>query len=428
MTRSPDSTLHEEPATGAAPSAARVELRVIASPDGAALGRRVRLDREEPILLGRKVERGGVSIDDPRMSRTHARIGWDGRASAFRIGDAGSANGVYVNGVRTAVATLEAGTVIRTAATLYVVVVDDPVARLQERLATVAHADLTVLLTGETGTGKELLAQQLHERSGRKGPFLAVNCAALPRELLASELFGHTRAAFSGASTERQGLFRAARGGTLFLDEIGDMPLEHQPVLLRVLQERSVRPVGSERELPTDVRVVAATHRDLSQRVAEGAFRLDLHARLGEVELHAPPLRERAHTLPDLIEEIGARLGIEPQVTTEAMEFLALGRWPQNVRELAALLNRLKLFGAPAYELNRAFLAQEAPHLLAAREITAQSPPRSNAPEVTRELLEASLARHQHRVADVAHELETSRTQVYRWLKRFGLDTPSGRR
>ncbi|MDF3069053.1 MAG: Response regulator of zinc sigma-54-dependent two-component system [Polyangiaceae bacterium] len=427
MTRSSDSTLHEEPAPADALTTENVELRVIASPDSAALGQRVLLSRDEPLLLGRKVERGGMSIDDPRMSRTHARIGWDGRASAFRIGDAGSANGVYVNGVRATVATLEAGTVIRTAGTLYVVVVGDPVARLHQRLEAVARADLTVLLTGETGTGKELLAQQLHEESERKGPFLAVNCAALPRELLVSELFGHTRAAFSGAAAERQGLFRAARGGTLFLDEIGDMPLEHQPVLLRVLQEKSVRPVGSERELPTDVRVVAATHRDLSQSVDEGSFRLDLHARLAEVELRAPPLRERRHTLPDLIRTIGARLGIEPRVTTEAMELLALGRWPQNVRELAALLNRLKLFGAPAYELNRAFLAQEAPHLLASRDASVP-PPLGNGPEITRELLEASLARHQHRVAEVARELDTSRTQVYRWLKRFGLDTPSGRR
>jgi DNA-binding NtrC family response regulator len=287
-----------------------------------------------------------------------------------------------------------------------------------------------VLLLGETGTGKELAARELHDRSGRPGAFVAINTAALPRELLGSELFGHTRGAFSGANAERLGLFRSAQGGTLFLDEIGDVPLELQPALLRALEVRAVRPVGSEREVPVDVRVVAATHQDLRERTEAGAFRLDLRARLAELELRVPALRERLHTLPALVASLARALGVEPlEVTPSAMEALALGRWEQNIRALKSLVGRVAIFGAKPYTIDTAFLEREAPDLVRAR--TTPASPASNRParsSVSREDLERALAEHDGRIADVASALGTSRTQVYRWLERHGLATSRGRK
>jgi DNA-binding NtrC family response regulator len=258
-----------------------------------------------------------------------------------------------------------------------------------------------------------------------------VNAAAFPRELLPAELFGHSRGAFSGAREERAGLFRAADQGTLFLDEIADLPLDLQPVLLRVLEERLVRPVGSERVVPVDVRVVCATHQDLRALVTNGAFRLDLHARLAEVELRVPSLRERRHTLPALLAALceAHEMG-KVSVSTDAMEAIALHEFSQNVRELKSLLGRLKIFGTPPFELDRAFLEREAPHVLSASSRTTPrkaTPVSVSPPGITRELLLAKLERHGQRVSLVADDLQTSRTQVYRWLKRFGIDTPTNR-
>jgi DNA-binding NtrC family response regulator len=285
-------------------------------------------------------------------------------------------------------------------------------------------------LTGETGTGKELAARRLHEQSGRPGAFVAVNTAALPRELLAAELFGHVRGAFSGANVERLGLFRSAQGGTLFLDEIGDLPLDLQPALLRALEERAVRPVGSEREVPVDVRVIAATHHDLRQRVETGVFRLDLQARLAELELCVPALRERLHTLPELIAALSRSLGCESlEVTASAMEALALDRWEQNVRGLKSLLGRVAVFASKPHVLDLELLEREAPNLVGPRTspkaATAEHAPRTT---VSREALERVLAEHDGRVADVAAALGTSRTQVYRWLERHGLATSRKRK
>lgn len=426
-----DSTLHDEPDRGDVSEHPEGLLFVIASPDRSLVGKRFELSTE-PFLLGRRIERGGVAVNDPRMSRVHARIAWDGRACRFRVGDAGSANGTFVDGQPASAAPLHEGSVIRTGATISIFTRRDPVAELEERIDKVSTSELSVLVLGETGTGKELLARRLHEQSGRRGRFVAVNCAALPRELLTSELFGHVRGAFSGARDEREGLFRSAEGGSLFLDEIGDLPLELQPALLRAIQERTVRPVGGEREVPVDVRVMAATHHDLGALVEAGTFRLDLHARLAEVELRVPALRERRHTLPALLEVLARAHGLDDfSVTADAMERLARGHFPQNIRQLKSLLGRLKVFGAPPFALTLEFLRREAPDLFEALPLRDQrdtklvsgAPP----PAVSREALMHALSRHGHRVADVARELGTSRTQIYRWLKRFGLETPSGR-
>jgi len=220
--------------------------------------------------------------------------------------------------------------------------------RLMDQVRRVAGADLPVLLQGESGTGKELVARELHRLSERAaGPFVAVNCAAIPAELLEAELFGHTRGAFTGAHRAREGRFRAASGGTLLLDEIGDLPSELQPKLLRVLQERVVEPIGSERSVPVDVRIIAASHRDLGQLVGEGAFREDLYYRLAVLPLRIPPLRERRSDIVPLFELFlssqSARGGRVLSLSREAAAELRGRPWPGNVREVENMARRVAL-------------------------------------------------------------------------------------
>ncbi len=223
---------------------------------------------------------------------------------------------------------------------------DSPALRkVCELLAKVAPTDVPVLILGETGTGKELVARALHEHSARKArPFLAENCAAVPANLLESELFGHVRGAFTGAVQDRPGHFVAADGGTLFLDEIGDMPLEMQAKLLRVLQDGEVRPVGSNRSRHVDVRVVAATNKDLVASAKQGTFREDLYFRLAVITLQLPPLRERTgdvrHLVRFFVERTAKELGRDLRVTPEALAALEAWRWPGNVRELENELRR----------------------------------------------------------------------------------------
>ncbi|MCL4235401.1 MAG: sigma 54-interacting transcriptional regulator [Deltaproteobacteria bacterium] len=217
---------------------------------------------------------------------------------------------------------------------------------LGELVHRVAPLDVTVLVRGETGTGKELVARAVHELSRRAaGPFVALNCATVPRDLFESELFGHVRGAFSGAVRDRRGMFALAHGGTLFLDEIGELPLDVQARLLRVLDDRRVRPVGGETPVACDVRVVAATHRDLERFVREGRFREDLWYRLNMVPLMMPPLRERLSDLDALTTHLVAREAAAqgraaPTLRPETLDALRRHDWPGNVRELAAVLAR----------------------------------------------------------------------------------------
>ena len=204
----------------------------------------------------------------------------------------------------------------------------------------VAVSDASVCLYGASGTGKELLARAIHRASPRSGaPFVAVNCGAIPEGLLESELFGHKKGSFTGAVSDRRGLFQAAQGGTLFLDEIGDMPLPLQVKLLRALEERRVRPVGAQESIAADVRVIAATHRKLEERIASGEFREDLYYRLNVVKLYIPTLAERREDIPLLANEFLARLGTRYRrgplaFSPEAMQLLVSAPWPGNVRQL----------------------------------------------------------------------------------------------
>jgi transcriptional regulator with GAF, ATPase, and Fis domain len=222
-----------------------------------------------------------------------------------------------------------------------------------ELIAKVAPSDVSVLVLGETGTGKELVAKALHEHGRRKGkPLLAENCAAVPANLLESELFGHVKGSFTGAIADRPGHFVAAHGGTVFLDEIGDMPLPMQSKLLRVLQEGEVRPVGSNKVLKVDVRVVAATNKDLAAMCKQGTFREDLYYRLNVITIPLPPLRERAGDVPHLVrfflKKVGDEMGKEIGITSEALAALEAWRWPGNVRELENVVRRAAVFAQGA--------------------------------------------------------------------------------
>jgi transcriptional regulator with GAF, ATPase, and Fis domain len=224
-----------------------------------------------------------------------------------------------------------------------------PMRVLFDLLAKVAPSDVSVLIQGETGTGKELVARALHEHSRRKTkPFLAENCAAVPASLLESELFGHKRGSFTGAIADRPGHFVVADGGTVFLDEIGDMPLPMQSKLLRVLQEGEVRPVGSNKIVKVDVRIVAASNKNLQAMCKEGGFREDLYFRLNVITLSLPPLRERAGDVPHLVrfylKKTGEELGREITIRPDALEALVRWNWPGNVRELENVIRRAAVF------------------------------------------------------------------------------------
>lgn len=214
------------------------------------------------------------------------------------------------------------------------------------RLVTqVAPSGATVLIQGESGTGKEVVARQIHEQSGRKGPFVAINCGAIPEQLLESELFGHERGAFTGAASARAGRFEMAEGGTFFLDEIGDMPLVMQVKLLRVLEERTIERVGGTKSIPVDVRLIAATHRDLPAQIEQGNFREDLFYRLSVFPIEISPLRGRPEDVAPLVEEFATRLAENGSaalsLSSGAMRVLNEYTWPGNVRELANLMERL---------------------------------------------------------------------------------------
>ncbi|MBK0541799.1 two-component system response regulator GlrR [Klebsiella pneumoniae] len=218
--------------------------------------------------------------------------------------------------------------------------------RLLEQAGMVAQSDVSVLINGQSGTGKEIVAQAIHNASPRHDkPFVAINCGALPEQLLESELFGHARGAFTGAVSNREGLFQAAEGGTLFLDEIGDMPVALQVKLLRVLQERKVRPLGSNRDIKINVRIISATHRDLPKAMARGEFREDLFYRLNVVNLKIPPLSERTEDIPLLANHLLRQSADrhKPFVrafSSDAMKRLMAAKWPGNVRQLVNVIEQ----------------------------------------------------------------------------------------
>ncbi len=297
-----------------------------------------------------------------------------------------------------------------------------------DAVRSVAPTEATVLITGETGTGKELLARGVHDLSGRaSGPFVPVNCAALAEGVLESELFGHVRGAFTGAVADRKGLFAAAQGGTIFLDEVGDVSLALQQRLLRVLQEREVVPVGAVKPIPVDVRVVAATHRKLENEVREGRFREDLFYRLNVFHIHLPSLRERPSDIPLLVEAGLARLR-ERSAGSETLAFSPLAMrlmrahpWPGNVRELFSVVESAAIrAGGPRIE------AQHLPASIRDPAGTGEEPGRESryqapSPEEERSAIVAALEEADGSRTRAAEILGMSRTTLWRRMRDFGL-------
>jgi two-component system, NtrC family, response regulator GlrR len=296
--------------------------------------------------------------------------------------------------------------------------------RMAETLAEarmVAKSDASVMLRGESGTGKELLAQALHRASARAAhPFVAVNCGAIPEALLESELFGHVKGAFTDAVANHKGLFQAAEGGTLLLDEIGDMPLALQVKLLRVLQERVVRPLGSSQSIPVDVRIISATHRDLDSAMAEGQFRTDLYYRLNVVTLTLPPLSERREDIPLLANHFLVKLagkyskrlsGFAP----EALKALTAAAWPGNVRQLYNVVEQVcALATTPLIPLALIQRALRAPSV----EVLTLADARQR---FEREYLVGLLKLTDGNVADAARLADRNRTEFYRLMQKHGL-------
>jgi DNA-binding NtrC family response regulator len=292
----------------------------------------------------------------------------------------------------------------------------------------VADADLPVLVQGESGSGKEGVSQALHSLSGRQGgPFVAINCTALTETLLEAELFGASRGAYTGADRDRPGLFRQAHRGTLFLDEVGDMPPAMQAKLLRALELGRVRPVGGSREFDVDVRVVAATHRDLARRVAEGAFRADLYYRLAVLQVHVPPLRERLEDLPLLVAELAPRLARQVgrrslRLGDDAWLALRAHSWPGNVRELHSVLARALLRSNGGTITARHLGPWTAPAPSAGpveAPVPAADEPLENG------MIAAALRASAGSVAGAARRIGWTRQKLYRRIKVLGIRRPA---
>jgi len=314
---------------------------------------------------------------------------------------------------------------------------------LRAMIARVAPTESRVLITGESGTGKELVASAIHRHSARSTkPFVTVNSAAIPRDLVESEMFGHERGAFTGATERRQGRFELADGGTLFLDEVGDLGAEAQAKLLRVLEGGVVERVGGERPFGVDVRVIAATNKDLQQAVKQGQFREDLWFRLNVVPIHIPPLRERPEDIAPLARHFAERCAVRLRhpITLDAgvVPLLAAYAWPGNVRELANIVERLAIL-APADTLTAADVARvlpadaTAPRIAVTPEEAAESggerPWRDIALSDTldryeRELIARALSVSRGNVAEAARRLQTDRANLYRRMRRLGIEPP----
>ncbi len=410
---------------------------------------------ETHTLLAASTEIGRVSGDgariklaDSEVSRTHAKVtrGDDGRCAVV---DCGSRNGTVVNGARVDTATLVDGDVVRIGrSTLVFVDVElvsgSPLApeahglngtslrmqALRGDLALVAPRAIPVLVLGESGSGKERIARALHARSGRTGAFVAINCAAIPEALAESELFGHAPGAFTGATGRSDGVFVAAAGGTLFLDEVAELPASVQSKLLRTLATGEVKPVGRADARMVDVRIVAATHRDVAAEVSAATFRGDLFARLSAWVLHAPALRDRRDDILGFARATLAKHGVAMPVAPNAAEALVRFAWPYNVRQLENVVYAAAVRAERGGTLRPEHLPEEIARLVGGRDEPSAKQtmppvplevlaPRDRTP--TAEQLKMVLDHHEGNMARVAEFFGKDRKQIYRWAERLGV-------
>jgi DNA-binding NtrC family response regulator len=386
-----------------------------------------------------------VQLSDPTVSRFHCEVFVEGQRALVK--DLGSTNGTFVDGVRVKEAFLKHGSVLGVGNTRLRFELDEKVSALPvsqqpefgalrgnspsmraafSLLEKAAKTDATVLLEGETGTGKSRAAQALHSLGARRdAPFLVVDCGALPPTLLESELFGHEKGAFTGATSRRLGVFEEAAGGTVFLDEIGELPLELQPRLLRVLEDKQVRRLGQNQWAQVDVRLVAATHRDLRASVNAGTFRSDLYFRLAVVRVTLPSLREHADDVPDLaralLHELGATERSHPALFAPAFfTHLQQASWPGNVRELRNHLERCLVFETAEAPTRGEVTTSPGGNPTLPRGPLVEARKRA-VERFEREYLAELLARHQGRVSQAAVEAEVDRISLYRLMRKHGL-------
>ncbi len=451
-------TLTEKPREGAG-GARAVPMLVLAldcdRPTSGSL--RLSLEEVDRVTIGRSSERkharvdGGrkleIGVPDARTSSQHLALFREhGRWIAE---DVGSKNGTRVNGVKQQRALLEDGDVIELGHTLFLFTEErcppgaraddaelssrpaelDGLATLNVELAArlsglpaIAASGLPILVLGPTGSGKELAARAIHQLSGRSGAFVAVNAGALPGTLIEGELFGYRKGAFSGAEQGQAGLIRSAEGGTLFLDEIGELPLPVQATLLRALQEKEVVPLGTANALRVDVRIVAATHRDLEAMVASGSFREDLLARLTGYRLELPPLTARKADLGALVSLLLRRVDPPPaaeiRLSVEAGRCLLRYGWPRNIRELFQVLAAAVTLAQGAV-VGLEHLPKHVREPPAPRVVPSQLTP---ADEARRAELVALLKEHRGNITRVAGAMGKARVQIQRWVHRYELN------
>jgi two-component system response regulator GlrR len=421
------------------PDVRRFRLRVV---DGAGTGQTFESTGERTSIGSHPLN--DVLLDERTVSRFHCELLVDDKA--VWVKDLGSRNGTVLDGVTVKEAALRSGSLIQLGRVglrfelsgeknkLQVseqprfgsLVGSSVPARisfaLMERAAT---SDITILLEGETGTGKSQAAESIHRQSSRREhPFLVVDCGALPANLLESELFGHEKGAFTGALTRRVGVFEEARGGTVFLDEIGELPLELQPKMLRVLEAREIRRLGTNTYVPVDVRIITATNRDLRAEVNAGRFRSDLYFRLAVMKISLPPLRQRTEDIPLIVDKLLSGLGADARVKSTLVDqsFLAQlqhATWPGNIRELRNHLERCVV-------LQEQLLPGEGGEGQATPEQGAAVDPRVPYPEARRRALdsferayvEALLQLHGGKVSQAAASADIDRVHLYRLIKR----------
>lgn len=375
-----------------------------------------------------------VCLSDSTVSGRHARIERKGQSYSLR--DLNSRNGTFLNGIRITEAQLTPNDKVRFGETVFVFsesgrkgsILKSKQANWSEqlqRLPAFAATDFAVLITGPSGSGKELLARAVHDQSARASyPYVSINCSALSESLIESELFGHTKGSFTGATHDRKGAFEAARGGTLFLDEIGDLPLTLQPKLLRALENREIRAVGADKITETDVRIVAATHKNLVEEVRAGRFREDLYFRLNICTLRAPALNERMEDFDDLLYTFARAMRV--RFSFPAIEKLKEHTWPGNIRELKNTVSR-----AAAYMPAKHIQAEDVEKLLDPVTIMKSAVDRPNVPgntngnvikEIEREMIIQRLIANKGNQRRTAADLGVPKSTLHDRIRTYNID------
>lgn len=398
---------------------------------------------EGVIRVGRNAD-NDIVLADPHLSASHAQF--EKRPTGFYVRDLKSRNGTFINGIKVSEAELLPGSRIQLGSREFEFSLTKPEPLSQNEmpiksqnpswsstllsLPQIAVTGLPVFLQGESGSGKEVIARLIHEMSTRKqAPFVSVNCSALSESLVESELFGHVKGSFTGATNNRKGAFEEARGGTLFLDEIGDLPISLQPKLLRALENKEIRPVGSDRTISTDVRIVTATHKSLESLISEGAFRSDLYYRIHVLKVFIPSLRHRMEDFENLVYIFAKDMRV--RLSVSAIERLKQHAWPGNIRELKNVIARLgALFPRTHIQASEVDQVLDSPLVIAPA--SSMAPQASVAPqssglrlpfikEVEREMIRQRLIANNGNQRKTAADLGMAKSTLHDRIKFYGI-------